>query len=548
VPSLVLGPLLRYVGETEAVIWVETDAPCEVEVLGSRERSFHVEGHHYALVRIEGLEPGREHEYEVALDGERVWPEAGSEFPPSFIRTYPRDAPLRVAFGSCRLTIPHEPPYTLRKDEDSRGREIDALYALALRMRNEPLERWPQVLLLLGDQVYADEVSPRTREFIAARRDASEPPGEEILDFEEYTRLYREAWSEPVLRWLLSTVSTAMIFDDHDVHDDWNTSEAWVRKMRAKSWWDERIVGALMSYWIYQHVGNLAPAQHERDGLLERVRRAGDAGPLLREFAYRADRETAGAQWSYCRDLGRTRLVVIDSRAGRVLGEGRRSMFDDAEWDWIVEHATGGFDHLLIASSLPILLSPGMHHLEAWNEAVCAGAWGGAAARIGDALRQGIDLEHWAAFGESFAKLVELERSVAAGERGPAPASIVMLSGDVHHAYLHEVAFPGNSGVRSAVYQAVCSPIRNPLGSRERRAFRIGVSDEFGVAMRLLARSAGCGEPDIRWRLVGGGPWFDNQICMLEIDGRRMGLRLEKTVPDEPGHARLECVLAHRLA
>ena len=31
--GLILGPLLRYVGETEATVWVETDAPCTVEVL-----------------------------------------------------------------------------------------------------------------------------------------------------------------------------------------------------------------------------------------------------------------------------------------------------------------------------------------------------------------------------------------------------------------------------------------------------------------------------------------------------------------------------------
>src|SRR5215218_7447057 len=29
--KLVLGPLLRYVGETDATVWVETDQPCEVE-------------------------------------------------------------------------------------------------------------------------------------------------------------------------------------------------------------------------------------------------------------------------------------------------------------------------------------------------------------------------------------------------------------------------------------------------------------------------------------------------------------------------------------
>ena len=31
-PNLILGPLLRYAGTTDATVWVETDAPCEVEV------------------------------------------------------------------------------------------------------------------------------------------------------------------------------------------------------------------------------------------------------------------------------------------------------------------------------------------------------------------------------------------------------------------------------------------------------------------------------------------------------------------------------------
>ena len=57
-PDLVLGPLLRYVSETEATVWVETSAPCEVRILGGRERTFTVAGHHYALVQIDGLEPG----------------------------------------------------------------------------------------------------------------------------------------------------------------------------------------------------------------------------------------------------------------------------------------------------------------------------------------------------------------------------------------------------------------------------------------------------------------------------------------------------------
>jgi len=546
-PELELGPLLRYVGETEAVVWVETDAPCEVEVLGTRERTFCVCDHHYALVCCGDLEPGTWHEYEVRLDGERVWP-VDDGFPASAFRTYPKDGPLEVVFGSCRVAAPHLPPYSLRKDEDSRGREIDALHTLAQRMRNQPRDEWPDVLLMLGDQVYADEVSPTTRAFLETRRNPSDPPGERVLDYDEYTELYRESWGDPTIRWLLSTLSTAMIFDDHDVHDDWNISKAWLEEMREHEWWNRHILGALASYWVYQHLGNLAPGDHQEDELLRRVKAADDAEPILEEFARKADRETSGTRWSFCRNLGRTRLVVIDSRAGRQLEEGHRSMLDDSEWDWVTEQVSGDFDHLLVATSLPWLLGPGMHYAEAWSEAVAGGAWGQRLAPLAEKARQTADLEHWPAFQESFARLAELLRSVAAGERGPAPASVVVLSGDVHHAYLYEVAFRRGSGVRSNVYQAVCSPYRNPLASKERMVIRLGMSRGFEAIWRALARSAGVDDPGVRWRMIGDGPWFDNQVATLEIDGRRIGMRLEKAVPVDTDSARLDCVLDHRLA
>src|SRR4051794_5182257 len=105
--GLVLGPLLRYVGETEATVWVETARPCEVEVLGCRASTFHVEDHHYALVRVEGLEPGSETPYDVRLDGERAWPLPDDPFPAPCIRPWKKGGPVRVAFGSCRVCAPH---------------------------------------------------------------------------------------------------------------------------------------------------------------------------------------------------------------------------------------------------------------------------------------------------------------------------------------------------------------------------------------------------------------------------------------------------------
>jgi len=525
VPRLLLGPLLRYVDATRATVWVETDAPCTVDVLGHEAPTFRVCGRHYAIVAVDGLEPDSTTPYEVRLDGERAWPIDGWAFPPSVIRTAGDDRErLRIAFGSCRCAVPHVPPWTQTKDADPKGREVDALYALALRMRAAPPEEWPDLLLMIGDQVYADEDAPETRAFIRSRRDTTQPPGEHVEDFEEYAHLYHETWGEPALRWLLSTVPTWMLFDDHDVHDDWNTSRAWVRDMREKDWWEPHIAAALASYWVYQHLGNLSPEELEASSVLERVRTAGDGGEELHRWALHADDETDGSRWSFFRDVGRTRLVMLDSREGRELEPAERRMTDEHEWAWVEEHATGGVDHLLLVDTLPVFFSPAFHEAEAWSEAVCAGAWGSLAARGCEKLRRAFDLEHWGAFRRSFVDMCGLVKAVAGGERGAPPASIVLLGGDVHHAYLARV----DAGGESAVWQAVCSPFRNPLSHKEQRQARLGFSRAIARIARPIARAAGVPPAPLDWE-VEAGPYFDNQVATVEIDGRSARLRIERT-------------------
>ena len=173
-----------------------------------------------------------------------------------------------------------------------------------------------------------------------------------------------------------------------------------------------------MTYWIYQHLGNLSPDALAEDETYARVRESReDAGPVLRDYARRAYEDREGIRWSYRRDLCGTRVIVMDSRGGRVLEEGRRSIFDEEEREWVWEQAEGDFDHLLIATSDPFLLSHGIHHLEAWSEAVCDGAWGGAAARLTEKLRRAEDFDHWASFGRSFRRLSGLLREVGSSKR-----------------------------------------------------------------------------------------------------------------------------------
>jgi hypothetical protein len=201
-------------------------------------------------------------------------------------------------------------------------------------------------------------------------------------------------------------------------------------------------------------------------------------------------------------------------------------MLDAAEWQWLEHELSGAVDHLLIATSVPVLLAPALHHLEAWNEAVCSGAWGTRFEDAGERLRQRFDLEHWAAFEASFTRLVELIRAVGAGERGAAPASIGILSGDVHHGYVARLAFPEASDVQSAVYQAVCSPFRHPLARREQIAVRAAMSRPGKVIARALARSAHVRDPAAHWSVKR--PIFDNQVALLALNGKHARLRIER--------------------
>ena len=529
---LVLGPLLRYVDRTSATVWVETREAGTVAVHASGRSwsapTFAVHGHHYALVEVDGLEPGSKHPYTVEVDGAEVWPPEGSPYPRSIIATLQEEKPLRMAFGSCRTSVSHD-------EWGNRTHGVDAMRAFALRMAAGEKEGdpapWPDLVLFLGDQVYADETSKEMEEFIRSRRDIDQPPWDELKDFEEYAHLYKLAWSDGANRWLLSTLPSLMIFDDHDIRDDWNTSYEWKQKMEATSWWHGRIVAGLGSYWVYQHLGNLSPEERAKDELWQAVM-AGrgdeevDVSDQVDAFAERVDQEPTAYRWSYSRDFDDVRLVVVDSRAARVLDPENRSMLDPEELAWLDDQMQGGFRHLLVGTSLPFLLSPGLHHLEAWDEALVEGAWGERGAKSGEWLRQIVDLEHWAAFQHGFAEVAEMALAVAYGERGPAPDTVTFLSGDVHHSYVSEVRQVATAstdggrrtGQRSRIVQAVCSPIRNPLPRAMRFATAILSYGLAGPMGAVAAKSAHVPEPPFSWGLLRG-PWFDNNLAVLEDKG-----------------------------
>lgn len=535
VPDLRLGPLLRYVDDDRVTVWVETDEPCEVAIAGQGQRTFAVEGHHYVILTVEGR-TGQP--YEVTLDGEKVWPPTGSTFPASRLGMV-RGQRTQLVFGSCRTILGDE-------EDSSDPDTIDALREYAERLAAagggdlaDPPDL-PDLLVFLGDQVYDRQGAPVTRAFIRARRSVDGEP--EAEDFEEYTRLYWEAWSDPAVRWLLSTVPSIMIFDDHDIVDNWNTSEAWVEEMRRTPGWRERITAGLMAYWIYQHLGNLDPDAVADDSLLRTLRAPDEDGRSLREFAAASDAGTygtPGAQWSFSRDLGDIGVVMVDSRNGRCLAAGQREMLDEDEWAWLEQQARGERRHLIIGTSVPLLLPRGLHGYESFVDAVCDGAWGRWLVPVAERLRRDLQFNKWAAFPGSFTRLVSLVQEVATSRH--APKSVLVLSGDVHYSYIARLAGQG-----APIHQVVSTPLCYDLERSIQGGFRAGMSPIGARLGDTLARLARRPPPDVDWQ-VTTGPWFRNVIATLEFDGDRVTARLERTEVGDPGE-RLTVVVEQQLA
>ena len=371
---------------------------------------------------------------------------------------------MRIVFGSCRVAAPHEPPHTLRKDEHPDGREVDALRGLALRMRH----RRPR--------------SGRTRCCCSATRSTptrSTRHVEDELDGER-GRVTYDDYVDALHRGLGRAGDPLAALDGPE-RDDLRRP----RRPRRLEHVDrvghrdapEGRGGAggssppSRATSIYQHLGNLSPQRARRVRALRAP--AHGRGPDAARCASSpgsADEEVQGTRWSFCRDIGPARVVMIDSRAGRVLDPGNRAMVDHDEWRWITEHATGDVDHLLIGTSLPLIMGPAMHWLEAWNEVVADGAWG---KRRQEARREAAPGARPRALAGVPGVVPAHVRPAARGRRRASRRGAVddlrALAATSTTPTWPRSASRRARACESAVWQAVCSPFRNPLDSKERR-------------------------------------------------------------------------------
>ena len=279
-PRSSLGPLLRHVDPVSATVWVETDR----RLRGRRPRPPVAD----VLRRRPPLRagPGRgpragQHARPTRCTwtARQVWPPEQSSFPPSRIRT-PGD----------RGRVPHRLRLLPLRDPGHGGGRRPASRrtrwtATPTAMAGQPEDEWPDALVLLGDQVYADELTPADPPVaVAAPRRGGRRRTPRWRTSRSTPGSTRSPGAIPQVRWLLSTVPSSMIFDDHEMIDDWNTSAAWRREITAQPWWrgpDQRRPGQLL--------GLPAPGQPQPAGAGREQDLAGDPGPRRRLRRRRAD-------------------------------------------------------------------------------------------------------------------------------------------------------------------------------------------------------------------------------------------------------------------
>jgi hypothetical protein len=207
---------------------------------------------------------------------------------------------------------------------------------------------------------------------------------------------------------------------------------------------------------------------------------------------------------------------MVDSRNARILDSGDRKMLGDREFAWLEEQVNDGLDevdHLIIGSSLPWLLPPAIGDLQMVNER--AANRPGRRGQLAEKLRQAADFEHWAAFADSFLRLSRLIIDVSSGKSG-GPATVSVLSGDVHHSYVARAELPDST---ARVHQLVCSPVHNYVPWYVKPVFKLGWSHRLARLTGRWARRHGCPPLPLAWQDVSG-PFFGNTLATLHTSGR----------------------------
>ncbi len=297
------------------------------------------------------------------------------------------------------------------------------------------------------------------------------PAWEPVWDWEQLERLgvaegAQKAYSgqrEPLrsyhntladIRRLMANVPTYMIFDDHDVTDDWNITGAWYKGVRESPLGRRIVSNALAAYWGFQAWGN-DPDNFDKDLVLTIKQQLNDVGNDS-DIGERYDLHTWKSRgWGFSIPT-EPPIIAMDSRTQRQYDNKYypAQLLDRYALDWLrVEWAKLKTGQNIDSRTCPVLIAttPVMgysvvefiQHFFLWLAGqVESYKWIEFLERVfkiegflTDCLVNKLDAESWSSNREGFAGFMDtLSKRMGI-------ARCVFLSGDVHYAFTADASF-----------------------------------------------------------------------------------------------------------
>ncbi|RED48615.1 alkaline phosphatase family protein [Aestuariispira insulae] len=243
----------------------------------------------------------------------------------------------------------------------------------------------------------------------------------------------------PQVQRLLAHLPTAMIFDDHDVSDDWNLNREWEEEVYGHPFSKRMVGNALAAYLTCQGWGN-APTEFPTtlmEHLDQTLKQPGSS-----EHDEFTDELLRFEGWEYIWETSPP-LTVIDTRTRRWRSESSRvKPAGLLDWEAItdLQQMLKGKEAVILVSSAPIFGVKLIENIQAFF------TW------LGKPLM--VDAENWMAHpGTAHAIL-----NIFMHKR--TPRNFTILSGDVHYSFVYDVELRRhNRG--SDIWQICSSGLRN---------------------------------------------------------------------------------------
>lgn len=296
--------------------------------------------------------------------------------------------------------------------------------------------------------MYALVWSPKGWDLIFEKGGISVPPGlsdeHEAIFTKQIPIIEDFVKGLPKVRRSLAHLPVAMIFDDHDITDDWNLTAAWEDAAYNHDF-SARIIGnALLGYLMCQGWGN-AP-EHFSNELIHEIQTVliqpgkKHHDELLHKLFYFSN-------WNYTWQTTPP-LVVLDTRTHRWRSE--KSLEKPSglmDWEALtdLQQQLKGLEAVILVSPAPIF---GVKLIESVQRVF---TW------FGQSLM--VDAENWMAHPGSAYTLVNMFR------HNKTPQNFVILSGDVHYSFVYDIQLRGNKQ-GSDLWQITSSGIKNEFPKR----------------------------------------------------------------------------------